>query len=155
MKLFILVFAFISLIQLPEAHSSQVALSFGPTVDGAIGEKKMLTAGYEFRWNEPSLILEAGGWNSSNGFAGFGGINMGVHIASNDGMCARIGFGPALISQTDDRLSSLFEFHIQARLGLEKENWAAGIQFDHFSNAGIVPPNPGRDVVSLYLGFPL
>jgi hypothetical protein len=136
--------------------TGQANLSFGPTVDGQIGEKKMLALGYEVSWGSPSVELGLGEWNEANGgIAEYGTLTAGLHVVTVEGLAARIAFGPAYVSQTDDRLSSLFEFHIQARIGLSMKSFETGAQFDHFSNAGIVPPNLGRDVVSLYISVPL
>jgi hypothetical protein len=139
------------------AHAGEhsLSLSFGPTINGTIGAKKALALGYEHNWSGPSVLLTAGTWNADGGMAFYGSVNLGVHVAAPSGLMARIGFGPAAISQTDDRLSSIGEFHIQARAGLELARWSVGLQFDHFSNAGIVPPNLGRDIVALYIGIPL
>ena len=136
-----------------QAHS--LSLSFGPSLDGTIGVQKALQLAGEYQVGPGSFVLESGGWNEPNGFAVFGGLSAGIHIVTEDGISARVGFGPCAISQTDDRLSSIFEFHIQARLGLEMKFWGVGVQFDHFSNAGLVPPNLGRDLASLYLSVPL
>lgn len=153
MKKFIALLFFISSV----SYADSLALSFGPSLDGSIGEIKALQAGYEFYGSGGSfsLVLETGGWNWQDSFTFFGGANFGVHVVSPDGISMRVGVGPSLISQTDDRLSSLFEFHIQAKVGLQVSNFSTGLQFDHFSNAGLWPPNLGRDLLSVYIGFPL
>lgn len=137
------------------AQANSLSLSFGPSLDGSIGDKKALQLGYEFQFGAPSLVLEAGGWNEPNGVAGFAGVNMGVHVATTDGVFVRVGVGVCAISQTDDRLSSIGEAHIQLKFGVERESFSAGLQFDHFSNAGLVPPNLGRDLGSVFIGIPL
>ncbi len=137
------------------AWGSDLSISFGPTIDGTIGTQKVFMLGYEMQDGPLSLLLESGGWNEPGGFAIFGGANAGLHIVAPSGMAMRAGFGPSLISQTDDRLSSLFEFHIQMKIGLEHDGYGVGLQGDHFSNAGIVLPNLGRDIVSLYIQFPM
>src|SRR5271166_4872721 len=121
-----------------------LSLSFGPSLDdNRIGEKKAIMAGYEFQWNDPK------------GETFFGGANVGLHLVNPDGLSMRVGVGPAGLSQTGDRTSSIFEFHIQVRAGLDLDNFSTGFSFDHFSNAGLVPPNLGLDLLSLYIGFPL
>ncbi len=137
------------------AHAGLLLLSFGPTINGTIGEKKVLTAGYEYNWGAPSLKLDAGTWNVNGGMAFYGALNFGVHVISSGGLTTRIGFGPAVISQTDERLSSNFEFNIQARIGLNMGGWEAGLNALHLSNAGIKLPNLGRDIVGIYIGVPL
>ena len=133
-----------------------LSLSFGPSLDdNRIGEKKAIMAGYEFQWSELSLNLESGAWNDPKGETFFGGANVGLHLVNPDGLSMRVGVGPTGLSQTGDRTSSIFEFHIQVRAGLDLDNFSTGFSFDHFSNAGLVPPNLGLDLLSLYIGFPL
>ena len=138
------------------AYANSFLVSFGPSLDGSIGIQKVFQLGYEFQWGSPSLELKAGSWNEPNGFAFTGGATMGIHLVSHDGFAMRVGFGPAAISQTDDRLSSIFEFNIETKIGLELKNYQTGFEFDHWSNAGLFPgSNLGRDVISIYIGIPL
>lgn len=150
-KTFALIFLFASSI----CQANSLSLSFGPTLNGVIGPKKLLTVGYEFNWGGPSLQLEGGTFTQDGSFTYFGGANIGVHVSASDGWGARIGVGPVGISKADDRLSSILNFHIQARLALEREFWAAGLQLDHFSNANLWPPNLGMDALSLFVSIPL
>lgn len=145
------------LVALSNAFAGTASLSFGPTLNGTLGAQKMLTAGYEIRWDEPSIQLEGGGWNKSDGpgFTGFLGANLGVHVVSESGLAMRIGVGPVIVSDVDDRVSTLVNAHIQTRVGLEKENFACGVQYDHISNGGTGGANLGRDAIALYLGVPL
>lgn len=115
----------------------------------------MLALGYEHALGAPSLKLDAGTWNVPGGMAFYGALNIGVHVVAESGLTARIGFGPALISHPDDRLTGHFQFNIQARLGLNMGGWETGLQALHLSNAGIALPNLGRDVVSIYIGIPI
>lgn len=136
------------------AQANQISLSFGPSLDGVLSAKKMLGAAYEFQWGSPSLSIESGVIAEPGGVNLYAGLNPGIHVVTEDGFTARIGFGPVCFSRTDDRLSSLPEFHIQAQLGLDMKSWETGVRFDHFSNAGIFPPNPGLDMASIYIGIP-
>lgn len=138
------------------ASANIVSLSFGPSVDDGIGVNKMLALDYEVSSGAPALIFDFGEYNEPSGIpAIYAGVSGGIHIVAPSGLTSRISFGPVLVSETDSRISSPFEFHIQARLGLDLHFWETGLEFDHFSNAGLVPPNLGRDVVSLYVGIPL
>lgn len=151
-KLMLLLFFVSSL-----SHADSLAMSFGPSLDGTIGEIKALQLGYEFQGQGGSfsLLLEGGGWNYDGEPIFFGGVNAGVHVVTLDGISMRVGVGPSYASGTDDRISSQFNFHIQAKIGLQVTNFSTGLQFDHFSNAGLWPPNLGRDLLSVYIGFPL
>jgi hypothetical protein len=137
------------------AQANEMNLSFGPTLDGTIADKKMLAVDYEFQWGSFSLAPEFAEWAEPNGVCLVFGIHPAIHVVTPSGLTSRIGVGPVFITQTDDRLSSLIEFHIQARFGLDAGFFETGLQFDHFSNAGLVPPNLGRDIGSVYIGFPL
>ena len=54
--------------------------------------------------------------------------------------------GPALISNTDVHLSSIFEIATDIELGLRDiRGLDLGVGYKHMSNAGLVPPNLGRD----------
>lgn len=136
-------------------RAGQIGLSFGPSLDGDLSAKKMLGIDYELRWGSPSLSVEGGVIAQPGGVNGYLGLNPGIHVVTADGLTARIGFGPAVFARKDDRLSSLPEFHIQAQAGLDMGSWETGLRFDHFSNAGIWPPNLGLDMAGIYIGIPL
>lgn len=149
-------FLFLLLMSSTFCQAGSLTLSFGPSIDGTIGAQKIAQLGYEIRWGAPSLTLETGMLNAlGGGFVFMGGANLGVHVVSADGLSMRIGVGPAYVSQIDDRLSSHMQAHIQARVGLEMQSYQTGVQLDHWSNAGLKPPNLGLDAVSVYVGIPL
>lgn len=140
--------------------ADSLSLSFGPSLDGTVGEVKALTLGYEFQWGSVSLVPETGMWNEPNGanpFTFYGGVNIGVHVVSTSGIGMRVGIGPCVLSQTDDHTSGTFEFHIQARVGLEVENFQVGFEGNHWSDGQFIGPGPnlGRDTLGIYLGIPL
>jgi hypothetical protein len=134
---------------LVDAHGAELA--FGPSLDQPRAAKKALHLSYPAT---PILNLGAGVVTES-GATLYADANLGVHVVTPAGLAGRIGFGPALFSRTGDRLSSVFNFHIQARGGLCANGFEVGMQFDHFSNAGLVPPNPGLDLLAFYVGVPL
>ena len=64
--------------------------------------------------------------------------------------------GPALITATDDRLSSPFQFKTTFMMGVEDPyRRRIGISYDHISNASITQPNLGRDFITLTIGIGL
>jgi hypothetical protein len=145
----------LSLLVCSVANAGQLSLSFGPSLDGTLGTKKALQLGYEVKWGAPFLEIEAGGWNEPNGASFMGSAMFGVHVTTQDGIFAQVGFGPAVVSQTDDRLSSLLEAHLRGRVGAEMGGWFVCGQYDHLSNAGAVGPNLGLDLIGLCVGIPL
>lgn len=71
------------------------------------------------------------------------------------GLYAGYFVGPSLISQTDNRLSSVFEFENNLELGI-RDPWgrSLSINLQHFSNAGLWLPNMGRDFFDLKITIP-
>ncbi|MCM0604568.1 MAG: acyloxyacyl hydrolase [Xanthomonadaceae bacterium] len=63
--------------------------------------------------------------------------------------------GPALISGTDSKLSSILQFTHDLGAGFkDKRGIAVDISYRHFSNAGLWPPNNGRNFIVLRLSMP-
>ena len=149
MKYFLLLF---SLLFSLSAQANDLLLSFSPTMDGGY-TPKLVQVGYEHDFSHPvALVAECGGM--------FEGENIGtcsivpsIKVQTLSGLVARVGVGPGFVTATDSRLSSIFEFHIQGFFGLEQDGWQVGILGDHFSNAGLVLPNLGRDFVGLGVGI--
>jgi len=102
--------------------------------------------------------LEGGMFNDSKqtqGLIAFSNVSIGVSTFTTSGIYAKIFFGPALISQTDTRLSSIFEFNHDLEFGfVDKKGLSIGVNYKHMSNAGIVLPNYGRDLLLLKIQFP-
>lgn len=64
--------------------------------------------------------------------------------------------GLALISETDSMLSTNFEFTEEVGMGVkDNEGRFFGLEYRHFSNAGIQDPNKGRDFVLINTGVHL
>jgi Lipid A 3-O-deacylase (PagL) len=137
-------------------YANSLSVGFGPSLDGTIGTVKVLSLGYELTWSAFSLEPEMGLWNEAvGGFGGYGGLTAGIHVTTPDGIFARAAFGPEAITQTDDRLSSLFEFHIVMKAGIEWESFAVWLAAHHMSDAGLYGQNLGRDFVQLGFSIPL
>ncbi len=111
---------------------------------------KLAQVGYEKVFDPGSLLVQCGAmFEESTNYAC--GVVLSARVQTSGGMFTRVGFGPAAIAHTDDRLSSIFEFNIQYALGFEQGGWDIGIIGNHFSNAGIWPPNYGRDFLGLLI----
>ena len=61
----------------------------------------------------------------------------------------------ALITNTDARLSSVFQFKHTVGVGVrDYRNVEIGVDYSHISNAGLSLPNAGRDLVQLRMSVP-
>ncbi len=88
-----------------------------------------------------------------NGYDLYTGLSLGFQAATTDGLFARYSLGPSYVANTDYRLSSNFEFNHDFELGIrDKSGLEISIGLKHMSNAGLVPPNNGRDFVTVGVG---
>ena len=63
--------------------------------------------------------------------------------------------GPSLISSTDSRLGSNFQFTHDLGIGLKDSRGVrVGLCYRHFSNAGLKEPNAGRDLIGASVTIP-
>lgn len=93
--------------------------------------------------------------NQPNGIIGFAGASLGVRTKS-PGIYASFFIGPAYVSQTDSRLASNFEFNNDLEIGVrDSRGLSIGVNYKHFSNAGLTPNNIGRDFFTIKLSLPL
>jgi hypothetical protein len=81
-----------------------------------------------------------------------GGASLGISIVKPD-YYVKVFFGPAFITATDYRLSSVYEFNTDVQIGFIDKNKSIGIGIKHISNAGLQSPNLGRDFLYLKVGF--
>lgn len=94
--------------------------------------------------------------SQAQGIIGYGSYELGFATYSNAGFYAKFFVGPGFITQTDSRLSSIFEFNEDIEFGLSGNNGVSiGAFFHHMSNAGLVGPNLGRDFMGLKIQIPL
>ncbi len=100
-----------------------------------------------------SGIFDAKAEAGYSGEMRYGGISVGIK-ATEGAFFVRYWIGPSLITTTDSYLSSQFQFNHDLEVGIKSKN---GIEFmlgwKHMSNAGIVPPNLGRDWVGAGIGI--
>jgi hypothetical protein len=87
----------------------------------------------------------------------FGSLQGGLEVVGQGGLFAQLMFGPGYISQPDRKLGSRFQFHLTGAVGIrDSAGRGLALQWIHFSNAGIVQPNQGRDIFpSIQLTAPL
>lgn len=124
-------------------------IKYGVGVDNPNLGAKLMSFGYQ----APLLLLmdyqlEGGVYNDTNqsqGPIGFGNADFGFS-AMGDNVYAKAFFGPAFVTSTDSRLSSIFEFNHDFELGIiDHRGVSVGMAFKHMSNAGIWGSNLGRD----------
>ena len=127
------------------AHGDSAVLSFGPTLNGNTNPK-MAGIGYEHTWANASLLAECRGIFSSP-INGACGLTLSARVETSSGMFIRVGAGPAYYFRVDDRVSSNWNANLQGAVGLTQGGWAIGVLWVHYSNAGLVPPNLGRDFI--------
>ena len=102
---------------------------------------------------------EAGLWLDSAGngrkSSALFNICIGLEVVSGP-VVARSVHGPAFISTPDSRLGGYFpNFNHDIYLGLrDRRGNAVGLTYKHVSNAGLMPPNVGRDFLSVDIGIP-
>lgn len=130
--------------------ANDLVLSFGPTLNGNTNPK-MAGIGYEYiTGDETSLMAECRGIFQSD-FNGACALIISARVETPSGLFMRIGAGPAWVFRTDDRVSSNFNFNLQAVMGLAMHGWYLGAGYWHYSNAGLklADPNPnlGRDFI--------
>lgn len=144
MKLFL---AFLMLFSVPAFAVDHITVAFGPSINGTTNPK-MGAIGYEKVLGNLSLKLHCGAifsekWNP------WCALPISARVETASGLFMRTGVGPAFFKMTDERLSSRWQFNISTAVGLVQDGFAVGLEHDHFSNAGLVPPNLGSDHIML------
>jgi len=133
---------------------SNLALRMGSGI--ANTEKSAIySIGYEETFVDHFLYkIDAGAWTDNqperNG-APYGSVGLGPRLGSLKGFNLQIVGSVAIAGYTDSLLGSNFQFTEELTLGYGP----VGFGYKHFSNAGIIRPNIGRDYVYLNLALPL
>lgn len=125
--------------------SEHLVLSFGPTLNGNTNPK-FAALGFEKIWDDLSLLTECRGI-FSDPINGACSLVASARVETVSGLFMRVGAGPAWVFRKDDRVSSNFNFNIQGAIGITNQDVDIGLCYSHFSNAGLVPPNLGRDFI--------
>ncbi len=146
MKKFAFVLAFIFFTCL-SAKADHITLGFGPSINGDVNPK-MGSIGYEKIWGNISIKPRCGAIFSSP-WNGWCSVVVSTRVETVSGFFMRTGLGPAYFQRTSDRLSSRGQINMVTAIGMVQAGYAVGLEHNHFSNAGIVPPNPGSDSVCL------
>lgn len=137
--------------------SGNLYAEFGPDLNFSFYSHKYFTVGYTDKLTETfDYQFEGGGWKTSyEGERSSLYTSYQIGIKTDTPFYARFFTGPALISTTDQRLSSIFQFKHDLGVGFkDKRNVGIGINYSHVSNAGFKLPNLGRDFVQLRVELP-
>jgi len=144
--------------------AGDLGINYGLGLDGPeITDVKFFSASYKEPWVNDIIYYkgEIGFWadSKSNGLtrnsSAFGSGSVGVEIR-NETFYVSDYFGLAGITATDNYTSSPYEFQTDLGLGFKDSKTKAmiGAEFKHFSNAGIVGPNLGRDFITIKVQVP-
>lgn len=80
----------------------------------------------------------------------------GIEVVGPSGAFATAMFGPAWVQNPDRKLSGRFQFHPSFGFGVKNRGgYSLAFVWHHFSNAGIVLPNAGRDLLTGQVVIPL
>lgn len=115
-----------------------------------VGHRSPLALGLTYQY-------ELGGWVDIAGdgrkSSGYGAFQLGVET---DGpVFARVMAGPALITSPDAYLGGVLNFTEDFFAGLHGPNGnSVGVLYKHISNAGLEPPNVGRDLAGVQISIP-
>lgn len=87
----------------------------------------------------------------------FTSLQGGLEVVGQGGIFCSVFFGPAYISQPDDkRLSGHLQFHLDPGCGVRSAGgYSIMGRWTHFSNAGLKQPNGGRDMPGIAVQIPI
>lgn len=134
---------FMAIVSIGHAETT-LDLSFGPSLNGTTNPKYASLA-IEKHFDTTSIAAECGAIFEYpvNGVCA---AIFSARVKTTSGFFMKIGAGPAYVFQKDGRVSSNWNAMIEAALGIEQNGWAVGVKpVTHISNAGLAPPNLGRD----------
>lgn len=130
----------------PDLETTEhLVLGGGPTLNGNTNPK-YASLGYEWLFRDLSVLAECRGIFSEQ-FNGACSLVFSARVETVSGLFMRLGVGPAWYFRVDDRVSSNLNANIQGCAGITSGGVDVGGCLSHFSNAGWVPPNLGRDFV--------
>lgn len=136
-------------------------LGFGLPDQTNLSASKYLSVGYQMPFGPVfNAKMDAGGWfdsneTSSDKSSGFATASVGMRVDIGPLYIDNY-FGTAWLTTTDGLLGIPFEFTEEFGIGLKDEfGRSTGVQYRHFSNAGISSINKGRDFVLVNIGIPI
>jgi len=86
----------------------------------------------------------------------FTSLQGGLEVVGESGVFASVMFGPAWVQNPDVKLSGHFQFHPVFGFGVKNsKGYSLAFAWQHFSNAGIILPNMGRDLLTGQVTIPI
>lgn len=135
----------------PWAQANHLALSFGPSLNGATNPK-YASIGYVHDFGHLELRGQCSVIFDNPYFAACS-LVPSLKVVSPGGFFVRVGVGPGFVTHTNDRVSSYAEANIRYAVGLDSGGYEVGVEGSHWSNAGFKGPNLGMDQAGFYLGI--
>lgn len=136
-----------------------VSIGMGKSVLNHKAFERVGSLGVKYGGSTWKLQANGGYWlalNEGEKASLFSSLQGGIEVVGKSGTFASVMFGPAWIQNPDSKLSGNFQFHPTFGFGIKNEGgYTLAFVWQHFSNAGIVLPNMGRDLLTLQAAFPL
>lgn len=144
------------LISLPSQAGGMLSVGMGRGVLAHDPFERFASIGYK-TGGELQFKAETGfylDYENETKMTGFASASGGYELTASDGKYVSAFLGPAAITQKDRKLGSLYQFQIDFGIGLKMDSGKAlGLRFIHLSNAGVVQPNIGRDILAVGVQF--
>ena len=145
------------------AHCGQIVPKWGfeknVIAQGAGGGERMYGIEYIHPIKDSMFLKgDTGGWISrqddrrSSPYASF---QWGYRVQMTWGLFFEAAVGPGYVHALDARSSSHVNIFHDLGVGWLQNGYGLGLGFKHISNAGIVPPNLGRDFLGVRFLIPL
>lgn len=135
-------------------------LGFNAPDQNSLADIKLISLGYQGELFLIDQKFEFGGWADNTGHTGsknggFGSWSIGLDPRLSIPFYINWFSGVALITSPDALLGSCFQFTHDFGVGFrDNRGVSLGFYYKHFSNAGIVQPNRGRDFFGTQLQIP-
>jgi hypothetical protein len=136
-------------------------LGFGVPQQVDVSEVKYISLGHSYSLNNTFRLKgDLGAWfdgsnNPSSHGSGFGSLSLGIRVTPGYFYVDNY-FGIAYLTNTDLILGIPFEFTEELGIGVkDNEGRSVGVEYRHFSNAGISSINHGRDFFLINIGIEL
>lgn len=148
--------SFVLLTLLSSTALAEDSYSFRMASGIANSEKSALySVGYENQFSNPFVYkLDFGAWTAGGTgqrSSPFSAFLLGARLGNYDGFHLQPLAGVVVIGHTDELLGSNFQFTEELAVGFKN----VSLGYKHFSNAGIIRPNIGRDYLFLNFNFTL
>lgn len=131
-----------------------VAKAGGDLHETSLIRQKFTSFAYENKLTQLlDYRLELGVMQINRDFTGFLSPSVGL-VTQGTGIYGKVFFGPAVVTNTSDSLSTHVQFNTDFELGIrDARGLELGVGFKHMSNAGLGGANTGKDIFYIKIGF--